>query len=201
VKRLFALIFALVLCLPLVAWAQDNPDQTNPEDQVMQTTTAPVDLKAQRKAEFNAARGERIRNRCSALKTKIDQLSGRVGTLKDARGKLVSNKVTKLEALIERLNNKDVDTSSLAEDVATLKTMSNELDALWAAYQTAVEKLKDTKCTEQGSAEAFHEALEATKAAMADVRTKYQEIKAFFVSDIKPDLQAIRQALAEDNGS
>lgn len=202
-KRLLLVVIVLALCLPLAVRAQDSSEESNPEDQIMETTTAPVDLRAQRKTDFSEARGERIKKNCSALKTRINDLAGRLATFRDGRANFVSGKVARYESMLARLNDHhpDIDTTAFAEDVAKLKTLSDELTALWSTYQTAVEELKNAKCAEDNAVEGFHDALEVTKAAMADVRTKYREIKDFLASDIKPDLQAIRQAIADDAGN
>lgn len=197
VKRFLASLVLVLLLIPVVTLAQETEQETGPTDEILQNTVAErVDLRAQRRAEFSAARGERIAARCDALKTKIDQLSGRIDTIKNARGRLVSARVEKLETLIERLNDQGVDTAALSEDVAKLKTLSGELDGLWDTYQAAKVALKEARCSGD-AAEDFHEALEAAKAAMADLRSKYQEIKDLFTNEIKPALAEIRQQLAD----
>lgn len=198
-KRLSALLVVVFLLIPVVVLAQETEQETNPSDEILQNTVAErADLKAQRRAEFSAARAERIAARCDALKTKIDQLAERIDTIKNARGRLVSARVEKLETLIERLNDQGVDTTALGEDVTKLKTLSGELDGLWDTYQAAIVALKEARCNGD-SAEDFHESLEAAKAAMADLRSKYQEIKDLFANEIKPALAEIRQQLAEQN--
>lgn len=198
--KLASIILSLaVLILPISVFAQRG------EAEVLQSTVTAEERKqaakefrdqliADKKQELTDARAQRIVERCERLQTKVGQVAERLNTIRDARGNLVSNLVTRLEAFSESLAAANGDTTALNEDITTLKTMSDELNVLWQAYIDEVNTLKDASCAD--GADPFHEALEAAKAAMADVQAKFKEVKDFLQSDVKPELQHIREDLA-----
>lgn len=198
--KLAGLVLAIaVLFVPIGVLAHDD------ESQVLQSSVtteqrrqAAKEFRDQliedKKQELTQARAQRIVARCEALKTRITQNSDRLGAVRTERGGLINNLVARLETFAGRVQAAGLDTTALNEDIATLKTMAAELDTLWAAYAQKLEALKSADCSD--SADALHAALEAAKLAGADVRAKFKEAKDFLQSDIKPELQHIREDLA-----
>lgn len=192
---LFTLVMFSFLLLPTSGWTQSEQSTTN-QQRRLEAQEFREQLIAERKAALTEARSQRIIARCEMMKGKIDQIISRLLTVKDARGNLISAMVNKLENFSDRLQAANLDTAALDEDIATLGTMSGELDTIWADFQTKLEELKNTECDEDSKP--FHEALELAKEAMAEVRAKYREIKDFLQSEVKVELQNLREQLGDD---
>lgn len=192
--KLAQLVLAVtLLLLPFNVLAQDQSDQARSRRQAAQEFRQ--QLIEDRQQELTAARAQRIVERCERLGDRIEQIAGRLQTLRGARGNLVSALTERLENFSARLQAAGLDTAGLDEDIGTLKTLSDELTALWTTHGEKIEALKKADCSD--GAQSFHDALEAAKTATADVRAKFKEIKDFLLSDVKPELQQLRAQLAD----
>lgn len=191
------ILAATLLLLPFNVLAQDQNGSARLRRQAAQEFRQ--QLIEDRQQELTEARAQRIVDRCERLGDRIEQIAGRLQTLRGARGNLILSLTERLENFSARLQAADLDTTGLDEDIATLKTLSDELNTLWTTHGDKIEALKSADCSE--GAQSFHEALEAAKIAMADVRAKFKEIKDFLISDIKPELQQLRSQLTEEDDS
>lgn len=203
-KRIVTSLFALILAigsysvLAVLAQEETTTNETPTLMQAQEERKLQLQEKYQERVErLTAARETRILERCNTIQERIDNITNRVSTVSSSRGNLIDNIIAKLERFSTRLKESGVDTAALDEDITTLTAYSDELDELWATYADAVTSLKETQCTQDG--DSFHEALEIAKLAFADVRAKYKEIKSFIVTDIKADLQAIREQIEKND--
>ena len=77
------------------------------------------------KAALTQERMARIEQRCGMIKDRLKQIADRVATLKDKRANLYANINRILNGIVDKLKDKDVDTSKLEEDIATLNTKAD----------------------------------------------------------------------------
>jgi hypothetical protein len=187
---------SLVVAQDTGSGAPETQEDATTKEQRIAERQARYEARVER---LTAEREARILERCEQASERADQIADRVTAISTARGNLIDAMIDKLERFSQRAESNGLDASALQEDIPTLQTYADELDELWATYQAALEDLKNAQCSEDG--DDFHNALEVAKQAHADLRAKYKEIKDFMVSDIKADLQAIReQVVGDDSG-
>ncbi len=178
---------------PLAVLAQTESGQAPPKPEELRQRLQQE--KEAAKAALTQERMARIEQRCGMIKDRLKQIADRVATLKDKRANLYANINRILNGIVDKLKDKDVDTSKLEEDIATLNTKADEAKALWDDYASALSSLAEMRCDKDTDVTAFHDALEAAKQARIDLKAKVTEIKDFIKDVIKADLQAIREEL------
>lgn len=196
-KAKLALIVLCLFMLPAAVLAHgENEDAA--ADQAARREAAQEfrqELQANLMAELSEARAQRIVARCEALKTNVSQRSQRITGVQEARSQVVANLAMRLETFSARVQAAGLSVEALNEDVASLKTLSGELETLWTTYGESLTALSEAEC--DAEADDFHAALEAAKSAHTDIRVKYKEIKDFIQSEIKHDLEDLRAELVE----
>lgn len=166
-----------------------------PADLSAQQGGANQTLQARTRLEFDTARGQRIQNRCETIKTRLNNLRDGVGGLKGRRDGFISGMLAKLTAFSDRAGAAGLDVTELKSDLAQLKTLTDQSATAWDAYLTALDGVLKLDCA--ADSEAFHDALEDAKTAHDELKSKAKAVRDFFLSDIKADLMAIRQQLAD----
>jgi chromosome segregation ATPase len=102
----------------------------------------------------------------------------------------------RLMALVAKLDEKNVDTSTLKTNLATLKEKIEVLQSKHAALIQALENLKGLECTET---EKLNNSLPEIKSLVEEVRKAAQDIQSFLgttvkstLSDLKTELQSLK---------
>lgn len=118
----------------------------------------------------------------------------------DARMNRVDNMeqgILAVEKRVEFFKSKGLTTTELETDITTLTNLIAEYKKAYTAFLNALEEPKTMSCANyQGQ---FLGKLKIAKNEWGVVQTEAQTIKDFYQSDIKPDLQALRAQVAEQN--
>lgn len=132
-------------------------------------------------------RCERARTAITTQMTKLDQV-------KDDHGTKFSKFVTHLDLLIEKLDDRGVDTTKLVADKEKLEALILEYDSALELYLQKIDAAKALapNCgTSQGE---FLTALKDARTQMQVVRSKAQAVRVFIQTTIKVDLAAVKRA-------
>jgi len=118
----------------------------------------------------------------------------------DARMNRVENMergVLTLQERVEYFKDKGLNTSKLEADIATLQELIGEYKTAYADFLTALEEAKTVPCANYEGK--FLPELKEAREAWTIVRARFQAIKDFYLSNIKPDLVELRSQLEELN--
>ncbi len=118
----------------------------------------------------------------------------------DARMNRVENMERGVLALQERVQyfkEKGLDTSKLEADITTLQELIGEYKTAYREFLSALEEAKTIPCANYEGK--FLSELKEAREAWEVVRAKFQAIKDFYLSHIKPDLAKLRSQLEEQN--
>ena len=150
-------------------------------------------LKENAQEKINQAK-ERI---CTATQNRV---GARWQKYYDARMNRVENMergVLALQERVEYFKEKGLNTSKLETDIATLQQLIGEYKTAYTDFLTALEEAKSIPCANYEGK--FLPELKQARDAWTIVRAKFQAIKDFYLSDIKPDLVELRSQLEELN--
>lgn len=178
----------LLIASTLVLLGWQVPLATIAQNDTADTTSERV------KVKFDDARKTAIENRCTAVKNRLTALDKSQNNLKDHRDSLVSSILEKLNSFVQRAETAGLDVTELKADVAQLTTLTEQSATSWDSLLSQLGTLLETDCT--SDAESFHDSLEDAKDIHAALKDNISAVKDFFSSDIKADLQAIRQQIA-----
>lgn len=203
---LLTLLSGVAFTLPPIALAQTESEPETETEEALPVDENPDPARQGQMAQpISEAKRARIRQQCDTLQSRLDQIATRVGNVRQSRGNLLENLVATLQKFADRVEAAGLDSTALNEDISELKTMSDELSGLWETYQSALENVASARCSQEGEAQSFHDALQSAREAHAEIRAKMQEVRQFFVDSLQTTLEDIRTQLnednAEDNGS
>jgi len=103
--------------------------------------------------------------------------------------------VLALQERVEYFKENGLNTSKLEADIATLQELIGEYKTAYADFLTALEEAKSIPCANYEGK--FLPELKEAREAWTIVRAKFQAIKDFYLSNIKPDLVELRSQLEE----
>ncbi len=131
-----------------------------------------------------------MEKRCEVIVKNIDQRIDQYSKTKDAHLMKYKNMKEHFLALADRLDKKGLDTSKLRADG---KTLDDKIAKAASDYQAFIQKLTDAKKFPCGTSQgAFKTAMEAARAQLKIFHQNVQDIRSFFKTVIKVDLQALR---------
>lgn len=174
----------VLAAVPMRAGAQDRNEEA---------------LQSRVKLEFNDARRSLIENRCQAVKNRLNAIQNTTLSLNGRRHNLINGMLDKLNTFAERAEAAGYDTTELKSDLQELSRLAAESSTEWSAFRTGLDETLQIDCV--ADARAFHDALEAVKAAHDGLKSQMKTVKDFFISDIKADLADIRQQISDLNPS
>lgn len=152
------------------------------------TPALAVDLPAGR--QVGSPSGKSVEKRCEAAIRIIDKRIEQYNKTKDAHLMKYKNMKEHFLALADRLDKKGLDTSKLRADGKTLDNMIAKAASDYAAF---IQKLTDAKQFPCGTSQgAFKNAMEQARAQLKVFHSDVKDIRSFFKTVIRPDLQALR---------
>ncbi len=197
--------FSQVAMVQAVPQGQGRTTVDRPQDKVVQKVDKWTD-QAQKWAEkwkgtlgtrANEVREGSREKICTATQNKVGE---RWQKYYDARMNRVENlgkSVVALQNRVDYFKNKGLSTTELESDITTLQNLVDEYKTAYMAFLDALEGAKTLPCANyQGG---FLPKLKLAKDEWVKVRSASQVVKDFYKSDIKPDLQALRAQLVEQN--
>lgn len=131
-----------------------------------------------------------VEKRCEATSRIIDQRIDQYNKTKEAHLMKYKNMQEHFLAMADRLDKKGLDTTKLRADG---KILDEKIQKASSDYQAFIQKLEDAKAFPCGtSGGAFKTAMEAARAQLKVFHLDVAEIRSFFKTVIRPDLQALR---------
>ena len=144
----------------------------------------------QRREKLEEQRREKLEDRAKRIEDRIDLIMERFNTKKDRHVATCKRIKARLEQVIENLSAKGYDTGKLSEDLGALDEKIAEFAKGCAAL---MEKLEDARKYAAGeSGGDFREAMQAARAQMRVVREDVMDIKKYYRTVMKPDIQALK---------
>lgn len=151
-------------------------------------------VKQEKRLEFQNNREIMTQDRCKNIEERITTRVGRYENNGNMLETVYGNMQARLTRLIARLDTAGANTTQLKADIATLNT---KIDKLKADQATLMATLKDSQIFVCGKSEGeFKGKLDEARKVPEIIKQDRQDIRNFFESAIKPDLQAIRKTLA-----
>lgn len=105
---------------------------------------------------------------------------------------------TNLQQVVARLSNSEsVDISQLEAHLATLSSMIADFEAHQTEYQTRLQEVIETACSEDE--QSWREVLQSSKTAFRQLKTEADQIRSFIQNTIRPELIQLREQLAQSD--
>jgi len=192
-KKIFFSLLVLSVSLPVAVSAVTTEEPTLYENQEgsaaqIQARNRVNPTKAVQKAVAGAIA------RCPMIESRLQMKVVNFDNNKLRHMESFVNMQSRLAKLSEKLASKGADVSVLQADLSVL---GQKIDKFSTDYSAYITKLKGTQTATCGKiATKFKTDLKGAKAAMQLVHQDILDIRAYFVSTIKPDLQAIRVQLS-----
>lgn len=134
---------------------------------------------------------------CITLQGKVGERWQKYYNMRMSRLDSLENGVLALQERIEYFKAQGLNTSELEGDVTSLQGLVDEYKVAYTEFLDALEEAKVLPC--KNYQDRFLPELKEAKDTWLEVRAKSQNIKDFYQSDIKPDLQALRVLLKDKN--
>ncbi len=151
------------------------------------------ELAAQKRLEFEDRKEAMAAEKCKSIESKIASRVNRYENNGQMLQKVYGNMKTRLDRLAARLKSAGADTTKLDAD---LKELYAKIDKMYADQAASMTTLKETQTFVCGKSEGeFKGKLEQARKVPAIIKQDRDDIKTFFQTTIKADLQAIRSTL------
>jgi hypothetical protein len=172
--------------------AQRQENQANRADLKQQAQTGKTAM-AEKRLEFQNNKEIMTQDRCKNIEEKIATRVGRYENNGQMIQSVYGNMQARLARLLERLNTAGADTTKLTADLATLNIKIEKLKADQATFMAT---LKDSQTFVCGKSEGeFKGKLDEARKVPELLKQDRQDIRNFFQTTIRVDLQEIRNAL------
>ena len=169
-----------------------STDSVKPDDKLLLQRLS--ERKAELKTKLTTAEQTRLKDKCKPAQTGgVSSLYGRIKGIETSRSEVYKNLTDRLTSLDEKLKAKNVDTTKLEAEIATLKTKIATFESDLAKYKQAVLDLKSMDCASDPTS--FKASLEKARSLREQVNKDAQEIKTYVNDTIKPTLKEIRATL------
>lgn len=145
----------------------------------------------------NRAAEARLKLRCNVAQTVTKNVRVKALTLRDNRTKAYKNIADKLAHTVTKLKEKQIDTTKLEEQIATLNTKIAAFTTAAEAYKQAIDDMADMECTTDPGG--FKAALDQARTAQRTMHTLATEIRTYVSNAIKPTLVQLRAELAKQS--
>jgi len=191
-KRIAMFTIGAVAIIPLSgAYAQNSNGVRIQKNEEIQQRKEELRLERE---ELKAKRKENREQWCNNVQTRIDTRVNRYENNQAMYQKVYSNMKTRLDRLAANLKEKGADTTKLEADLKTLAEKVAKLDSDYATFITALKETTSSTCGQSDGE--FKKQLGEARNIIPTIKADRQNIKNFFQTTIKKDLQTIRQKLA-----
>jgi len=148
-----------------------------------------------KKLEFQNKKEKMVEDKCKNIETKIASRVKRYENNGKMLETVYGNMQTRLERLVTRLKEAGAITTQLETDIIALNEKIDKLKADQATFMTTLADSQSFVC---GKSEGeFKGKIDQARKIPAQLKADRDDIKKFFQTTIKADLQAIRKTLAE----
>lgn len=153
-----------------------------------------AESRANKVTATTAAEKARLQTKCKASQGRVSSLKGRITGIDTSRTQVYTNLLNRLNTLDDKLEAKQVDTTTYDQQVAELTTKIETYRTTLATYKEAVSDLAELDCT--ADPEAFKAALATARTTRAELIADGKAVHTYLKDTLKPTLQAIRAQLA-----
>lgn len=151
------------------------------------------EFKKRFKVNLSLSEIERIKLKCVGAQSVVGNLHSKFGSKAKPRTEAYANLQSRLDNLVVVLKAKNVDTTTLEQQITELKariaTFNNDL----TVYKEAIADLKDVACKSDPTG--FQAALLAARTAHDTLLKDIKSIRSYIVETLKPTLQTIKQQM------
>lgn len=144
-------------------------------------------------------KAENQERRCELATQRIGEKINRYRNLEKRHQGVYLGLGNKLENLVSRLEEDGYtgeNIEALKADITKLNELAAKLKISYTNYLSKLDELKTASCTD--SDVNFQEALKAAREELAATHAVSQEIKEFYLTEIKPDVAAMRTQIHEE---
>ncbi|HBR71905.1 MAG TPA: hypothetical protein DEA27_03860, partial [Candidatus Moranbacteria bacterium] len=154
---------------------------------------------AKKRLEFQDKKEKMAEEKCKNIEKKVATRANRYENNAQMTNKVYGNMKTRLDRLTSQLKSAGADTTQLEKDLVTLYAKIEKLKTDQAAYIATIKESQVSAC---GKTEGeFKTKITEARKVPELVKTARADIKNFFQTTIKADLQAIRATLTEEESA
>lgn len=145
------------------------------------------------KVKLTTVEQKRLTTRCQGAQAVVKVLDTKLATAIDNRTKAYTAIDHNLTTLSNRLTKQNIDVSTITEQQATFKTMSQKLKTDAAAYQLALQDLHGMDCAKDPAG--FKASLEAARTMHTNLVKEAADVRAYIVTTLSGTLEQISNRL------
>ena len=145
--------------------------------------------------DIGTSEQENIKTRCLAVQTNIKTLANRITTVREKRTTAYDSITARLTKLEKNLDDQAFNTETLNKTITDLTKKIDTYKTTIKAYKQAVDDMTVIDCSKEPVA--FRGALEEARTKHAELITQVGDIREYVLNTLTPQLQQIKQALAE----
>lgn len=151
--------------------------------------------RTEKRLEFQDKKEKMDQARCKNLESRITNRVNRYENNRRMLENVYGNMQSRIARLVERLKSAGADTTQLEKDLATL---NDKIAKLKTDHETFMSTLVESRSFVCGNSEGeFKGKIDEARKVPEIIKQDRQDIKNFFQTTIKADLQAIRATLAD----
>ncbi len=126
---------------------------------------------------------------CTVITTKLDKKIAHFDKRSAKHQTVYTNLQTKLNALVDKYETAGLNTENLVADLTTLQTKIDKFSADRVLYRAKLVELKALDCSDMT---VFQTKLVEARALQGTLRSDARDIKKFFKSDVKAELNSLK---------
>jgi|GEM_PF-1610697 len=143
----------------------------------------------------NKMEEESLQQRCDRIAKLVLKRLDIFETTKTNHQENYQKLLTRLNNIVTKLNEKDIDTTKLSTDIATLEGMITDYTTQYESFVVALkETVSGFTCTAENK-DAFKDLLEQTKEDLKALKDSRQAIREFYLNTIREDLRFLRAGI------
>lgn len=194
----FVALFSTNLVLPVNAI---SPTRSIERTNVQQTQAPrPTRVSDEEKLLLKEEREAKIKElQCEAAKTRTESQKEKYEAQQLRYGNRYVNMLTRLNSLLEKLEEREIDTLDLPEYVSELTVMVEEFNTELKTLIVKFDEMRPVTCATSG--EEYVKILREAKTESAQLRTQSREINQYFLNTILPELKRVRAQVVESEVS
>lgn len=190
---LIASLFAIIVPISIPVFAESESETSFPNN--VERKQERMEKLNEKKEDFAEKREERKTERCEQITNSMDRRISNYENSKTQHITRYKNVKERLTNLINRLDKKDYDTTTLKEKLNVLDEKIKNAEGIYVNF---IAKLKEARDVECGNSQGiFLEKMKEAKEVLVQFRAAIADIRNYIKSEIKPELEKVKEFLKE----
>ncbi len=198
-KAFYSFVASAMVLVNLSAPVVFAHEEDEAETTATTTTTTREERQQARKEKFSikleAKEENSLKGKCRSVQVRLANIQRQIGTLQTVRFRVYSNIQTHLEKLVEKLDARGADTTTLKANIEELHTMVDAFNTDVEEVKVAIDDMIAMDC--EADPTGFKAALEEARASHVALKKQSTQIRTYIHETIKQTIKTIRESLEQ----